>query len=72
MKVFLICVDVDLGYHVESVYSNNDLALEVCKNLNTKHKNEQIASLISIGYSAETASAITRDIFFIEEHEVEE
>lgn len=71
MKVFLICVDVDLGYHVEHVYSNKVLAEKMCKDLNLKYKIKKISDLVNIGYTEEHAQQVTTDIYFIEEREVE-
>ncbi len=74
MKVFLICQEVDLGYHVVAVHSNRDKAQQVCDYMNENYKAKKIHDLVNhIGYTLEDATAyVSRtDQFFIEQHDME-
>ena len=74
MKVFLICENVDLGYHVEAAYADEAVAESKCVELNAKFKVEKIKGLLSgCNYTLKQAEEYVRLFqaqYFVEEHEV--
>ena len=70
MKVYLVCRDIDLGYHVEYVYSKPKHAYDKCEDLDEEYKSEKLQELINIGYSTEKAESFVTGVYFVEEHEV--
>lgn len=56
MKVFLICENIDLGYHVVRAFSDQNNANNVCEEMNKLHLSKTIDGLIThCGYSEERA-----------------
>lgn len=74
MQVFLICSNVDLGYHVEDVHADSLVAKEHCDILNSAYKAQKIKDLMSgCNYTlkqAEEYVQMSQAQYFVEEHEV--
>ena len=76
MKVYLVNNNVDLGYHVESVYLTLEAAEDECNRLNKDYNEKQKVSLMKgCRYTEEQAInwlAMHSDEYFVEEMEVKE
>lgn len=73
-KVYLLCIEVDLGYHVVSVYADEKQADEVCEEKNERAIEEKILELITgCGYTTEQAVDWVKNWkpYWIEPHVVE-
>lgn len=57
MKVYLICKDIDMGYHVHGVMSDEDKAKQIVENKN---------------YTLVKEFPMSRPKWFIEEFEIDE
>jgi hypothetical protein len=55
-KIFLVCENVDLGYHVIHAYTDEQLALDRLEMLNTTARQKKIHGLMTgCGYTQERA-----------------
>lgn len=72
MQVYLICENVDLGYHVVIGYLDNDQAKRACKAMNDDFRAKKINDLMQhCNYTFEAASDYARsDQYFIEDTEL--
>ena len=70
-KVYLVCCNVDLGYHVEYAYLNAHLAAQKVQEMNAEYANLKINGLMEgCGYSRENAVKWVQnhsDEYFLEE-----
>lgn len=75
MRVHIICQNIDLGYHIHSVYLSENLANEKCKELNQEYTLKKIQKLIdNCGDSREVAEKYVKERgpeYFVESYEVE-
>lgn len=74
MQVYLVNNNVDLGYHVESIYLTLEAAKVECNRLNEEYNEKQKESLMKGGRYTEDQAinwlATRSDEYFIEEKEV--
>jgi hypothetical protein len=71
--IYLVCENVDLGYHVVKAYTEELAAIRHAKHLDTQHRKDKVFSLQKNGYdraSAEVYSECMRDEFYVEATEL--
>lgn len=69
MKVFLICLIVDNGYHVKHVYLDHAEAIIKCLEMNKLFQAKQIEALMeTLKMTRTVAEKYVKQIYFIEEH----
>lgn len=67
MEVFLICENVDLGYHVQGAFVSKDEADAVADAKNKEHVKVKVAQYIALGYTEEQAKVENqKGPFFVE------
>lgn len=71
MEVFLLCENIDLGYHVQGAFVSKDEANAVADARNKEHVKVKVAQYIALGYTEDQARAeIQNGPFFVEAVEV--
>lgn len=71
MKIYLVCEEIDLGYHVHEAYVDRERANAVCELKNRRRRESNVNSLIEDGYTREEAEACFKLYYFsVEECEL--
>ncbi len=74
MKVFVVCRNVDLGYHIEKIFRSSGTAHAECADLNQKYIDSKIKTLVEgCGYTQQDARDYATRVpeYWVEEYEVE-
>lgn len=70
-KIYLICEEVDLGYHVKHAFLDKEIANTKCNDLNKIYINDTISCLMKhCNYSLDAATSYARPMYFVEEHDI--
>lgn len=67
--IYLVCENVDLGYHVINAYTEEPAAISHAKQLDAQHRKDKVVALLKAGYDLEPAEVYAkgmRDEFFVE------
>lgn len=71
MEVFLLCEDIDLGYHVHGAFTSEDDASAVVESRNKAYVEMKVKQYLDLGYTEDQARAeIQNGPFFVETVEV--
>jgi hypothetical protein len=69
-KIYLVCENVDLGYHVVKAFKEESAAINHAKYLDEQYRKDKIVALIKSGYYKESAESYVRSIddrFYVED-----
>jgi hypothetical protein len=72
-KIYLVCENVDLGYHVVKAFKEESAAINHAKYLDEQYRKDKIVALIKSGYYKESAESYVeymREEFYVEETEL--
>ena len=72
-KIYLVCKNVDLGYHVVKAFKEESDAINHAKYLDDRYRKDKIESLIKCGYTKESADRYTVWVsggFYVDETEL--
>jgi hypothetical protein len=74
-KIYLVCENVDLGYHVVKAFKEKSAAINYAKYLDDRYRKDKLVSLIKIGYTKESAESYVKNMreeFYVDETELNE
>ena len=72
--IYLVCENVDLGYHVVKAFTEQSAAISHAKQLDDQHRKDKVVALLKAGYDQESAEVYAKNMreeFFVEEVELE-
>lgn len=65
--IYMVCENVDLGFHVEGAYTSEEKAEQVCAELNKRHIDLHVNALVkNCGYTVEQARDCATDLYFVQ------
>jgi hypothetical protein len=75
MKIYLVCENVDLGYHVVKAFKEESAAINHAKYLDDQHRKDKIANMLKYGWTKEAVENHIRwmkEEFYVDETELNE
>jgi hypothetical protein len=75
MKIYLVCENVDLGYHVVKAFKEESAAINHAKYLDDQHRKDKLANMLKYGRTKEAVETHMRwmkEEFYVDETELTE